>query len=273
MRLAIQTILLPGDGLEAKFSNAARYGFDAVEVVVNPEFDLAENLPAVLRAKRASGLPVSNICTHPIHDPMLPDPTERQRRLATLAVLMSLADELGASGVISVPVRPPHVFPDLSPWKSRYELLEALTVETLSEWAARLPLGEAALFLEPLNRYEAYFLNRVEQAVEICRAVDHPRVKLLADFFHMNIEERNFSEPLRQAGDLLGMIHIADNNRYQPGRGCMDYRPGFAALKAIRYSGYISIECWQGERALIDGDPETALPETVDYLRALWESS
>ena len=53
----------------------------------------------------------------------------------------------------------------------------------------------------------------------------------------------------------------------------MDYRPGFPALKAIRYLGYISIECWQGERALIVGDPETALPKTVDYLRNAWDAA
>ncbi|MBN1147996.1 MAG: sugar phosphate isomerase/epimerase [Anaerolineales bacterium] len=271
MRLAIQTLLLPGANLEDKFCNAARYGFDAVEIVVNPQFELAQNQGEVRRAMRASGLPVSNICTHPIHDPLLPDPAERRARLAALAELVRLADDLEASGVISVPVRPPYQFPDLSPWKSRYELLKALTIETLGEWAAGLAAGQAALFLEPLNRYEAYFLNRVEQAVEICRAVNHPRVKLLADFFHMNIEERDFSEPLRLAGDQLGMVHIADNNRTQPGRGCMDYRPGFVALKQIGYVGYISIECWTAQGvAAIEGDPETALPETVGYLREVW---
>jgi sugar phosphate isomerase/epimerase len=270
MKLSIQTLLLPGENLQKKFINAARFGFDAVEVVVNPQFDLAENLPEVQNAVRASGLPVSDICTHPMHDPILPDYAERRKRLGALAGLMGLADELGARGVICVPVRPPFEFPDLSPWKNRYELLKALTVETLGEWASGLGAGKAALFLEPLNRYEAYFLNRVEQAVEICRAVDHPRVKLLADFFHMNIEERNFSDPLRRAGDLLGMVHIADNNRLQPGHGCLDYRPGFAALKAIGYAGYISIECWSAAGAVIEGDPENALPETVRYLRSLW---
>jgi sugar phosphate isomerase/epimerase len=273
MKLSIQTLLLPGKNLEEKFTNAARFGFNAVEIVVNPQFDLAENLAEIHNAMRSSGLPVSDICTHPMHDPIVPEYAERQKRLRALAELMILADELGASGVICVPVRPPFEFPDLSPWKDRYDLLKALTIETLGEWASGLETGKAALFLEPLNRYEAYFLNRVEQAVEICRAIDHSRVKLLADFFHMNIEERNFSAPLRLAGDLLGMVHIADNNRLQPGRGCMDYRQGFAVLKAIAYSGYISIECWSPEGAVIEGDPEAALPETVRYLRSAWSDS
>jgi sugar phosphate isomerase/epimerase len=54
----------------------------------------------------------------------------------------------------------------------------------------------------------------------------------------------------------------------------MDYRPGFAALKEIGYAGYISIECWTAEgAAAIEGDPETALPAAVAYLRGVWEDA
>ena len=273
MHLAIQTLLLPGKNLNEKFANAARFGFDAVEVAIGPDFDLRQNLLAIQKASNLSGLPVSDICTHPVHDPFVPDATERLRRLAALADLMSLSDELGASGVICVPVRPPHEFPDLAPWVDRYELVKTLVIESLKDWSAGLPQGKSALFLEPLNRYETYFLNRVEQALEICREVDQPRLKLMADFFHMNIEEANFSEPFLQAGEFLGMVHIADNNRLQPGRGCLDYRPGFTALKAIGYDGNISIECWSPAGAVIAGDPEEALPETVRFLRREWDSA
>jgi sugar phosphate isomerase/epimerase len=273
LRLAIQTLLLPGKDLEEKFDNAKRFGFDGVEIVVGPDFDLHENLPQIQKASRSSGLLVSDICTHPMHDPCVPDTGERRRRLEVLAQLMQMADELDASGVICVPVRPPFQFPDLSPRMSQYDLVKSLVIATLSEWFENLPKGDSALFLEPLNRYEAYFLNRIEQAVELCLEINHPRVKILADFFHMNIEEASFSAPIRLAGDLLGMLHIADNNRLQPGRGCMDYRPGFAAMKAISYNGFISIECWSSQGALIAGDPEQALPATVEYLRRVWQEA
>jgi sugar phosphate isomerase/epimerase len=273
MQLAIQTLLLPGKELKEKFTNAAHFGFDAVEIVVNPEFDLAQNMASVEEAMTASGLPVSNICTHPIHDPIHPDPTERQQRLSMLAELMRMADELDARGVICVPVRPPHSFPNLSPWKDSYQLVKDMTINILGEWLEKLPAGISALFLEPLNRYEATFLNRVEQGLEVCIEIDQPRIQVLADFFHMNIEERNFYDPLISAGERLGMVHIADNNRLQPGLGCMDFRPGFAALKEINYQGYISIECWSPEGAFIEGDPNIALLETVHFLRSAWEKA
>src|SRR5688572_25666819 len=104
MRLAIQTSRLPGDSLGDKFANAGRFGFDGVEVNIGPEFDLAEHFDEVREASQTARKPVSGICTHSIHDPLMPDPAERARRFAELAELVRLADGLGADGVISVPV-------------------------------------------------------------------------------------------------------------------------------------------------------------------------
>lgn len=272
MHLAIQTLLLPGRDLDEKFDNAAIFGFNAVELVINPDFDLFKNFSIVQSAMSNSGLPISNLCTHAIHDPIHPDLPERRKRILTLTDLMTYADDLGARGVICVPIRSPLTFPDLSPWKDSFQLTKALTIRTLGDWIEDLPSGQSALFLEPLNRYEATFLNRVEQALEICEAINHPRIQILADFFHMNIEERNLLDPIINAGQRLGMVHIADNNRLQPGKGYLDFKPGFKALKEIDYQGYISIECWSQEGAVIEGNPNSALPETVQHLQNLWYS-
>jgi sugar phosphate isomerase/epimerase len=269
MRFAIQTILLPGESLAEKFDNAARYGFDGVEIVVSPTFDLKANLTEIKQATAQSGLPACAICTHSIHDPLVPDVAERRKRLTALAELLTLADEIGAGGVVSVPVRPPHVYPDMSPWMDRRQTLMHLLIETLRALVQALPAGNASLFLEPLNRYEAYFLLRVADAVEAAEAVGHPRVKALGDFFHMNIEESDIAEAFYGASAHLGHIHIADNTRFQPGRGCMNFAPSFKALADMGYQGFISIECWTPRGAVIAGDPEIALPETVRFLHAL----
>jgi sugar phosphate isomerase/epimerase len=263
VKLAVQTSRLPGADLNEQFAAAARFGFDAVEVTVGPTFDLAERLDDVRQASAASGLPVCAICTHSMHDPLLPDPAERARRFEGLAALLAMADILGAGGVISVPVRPPHAFPEMV---DRDRELMDFAVAEFGRWAAALPPGRSAVFLEPLNRYEAFFLRRVEQAVELAARVDHPRVTALGDLFHMNIEESHLGEPLRRAGNRLGHVHIADNNRLEPGQGCLDFRTPFAALKALDYQGYLSIEC-----SRLSGDPATALPATVHFLRDQWD--
>lgn len=264
MKIAMQTSRLPGDTLREKFSNAREYGFDGVEVNVNPEFDLGEHIDELLAASEASGLPVAAICTHPIHDPLQPDPAERAVRFARLTRLLELTDRLGAAGVVCVPVRRPVEFPGLTD-----EELFALAANAFREWASALEPGESAIFFEPLNRYEATFLRRVGQGVALAKAVDHPRVRGLADLFHMNIEEADMARPIEEAGALLGHVHIADNNRLQPGAGCLNLAPSFGALKRIGYTGFITIESGLGGPLEAQG-PAAMLTETARYLREQW---
>lgn len=268
-RLAIQTLLLPGASLDEQFANAARYGFDGVEVAVGPAFDLHARASDVRDAARRSGIPVAAICTHPIHDPLVPDPVERERRFAALADLLALADDLGALGVVSVPVRPPHPLPGPDDGSDGM----AAAADALRAWAETLPAGSSRVFLEPLNRYEATFLNRVGQATALARAVGHPRVAALADLFHMNLEEASLVEPIVEAGPLLGHVHIADNNRFEPGAGCLDFSAPFAALRRIGYAGYLGIECWSPAGPRLSGDPEAVLPATVAFLREAWSAA
>jgi sugar phosphate isomerase/epimerase len=268
VKIGIQTARLPGDTLTEKFANAKRYGFDGVEVNVNPEFDLGDHVDELKAASEAAGIPVCAICTHSIHDPLQPDERERAQRFAGLARLLELADQLGANGVVSVPVRRPVTFPDLDD----AGLME-FAAEQFKAWASSLPEGRSQVFLEPLNRYEATFLRRVEQGVELAQKVNHPRVTGLADLFHMNIEESNMADPITNAGTSLGHVHIADNNRFQPGAGFMDLQPPFAALKSIGYNGFVTIECSALGGPLLSQGPDAMLTETVRYLREQWEKA
>jgi sugar phosphate isomerase/epimerase len=273
LRIGIQTVLLPGKTIEEKFSNAARYGFDGVEIVVGPDFNLEQHMTEVSKASDQSGLAIAAICTHPIHDPLHDDPEERERRFAALGRLVTLANDLGAAGVVSVPRRPAERFSSHEERLQRNRELADHAVDEFGRWAETLPSGNAAVFLEPLNRYEASFLNTVGQATDIARRVNNRSVLALADLFHMNIEEASIADALEEADQLLGHVHIADNNRLQPGAGCLDLIPAFSTLHNIGYAGYVSIECFSPTGPRIDGDPETALPETVRYLRHQWERS
>jgi sugar phosphate isomerase/epimerase len=273
LKLAVQTILVPGASMEKIFTNARDYGFDAIEVAVGPAYDLGEHLPELQAASSNSGLPVAAICTHPMHDPLQPDAAERARRFAGLTDLIAQADALGARGVVSVPLRPARGF---SSYAEQQQVVGALideAVDAIGAWASSLPAGKAALFIEPLNRSEASMVNRVEQAVEIARRVNNSRVLALADFYHMNIEERDLAQPILEAGPLLGHVHIADNNRLQPGKGMLDFRTPFAALQQIDYQGYVSIECWSPAGPRIEGDPAAAFPVSVRFLREAWNAA
>lgn len=92
-----------------------------------------------------------------------------------------------------------------------------------------LPHAEKAgllALLEPLNRYETHFINRLEQAVEISRIVGNPAVTMMADSLHMNIEEADIASSIREAGKFVAHIHLADSNPVRPDRGHVDFRAG-----------------------------------------------
>ena len=128
-------------------------------------------------------------------------------------------------------------------------------------------LGEHAqkvgslILLEPLNRYETHLLNRLKQAVDICKKVRSPGVRIMADFFHMNIEEEDIPKAIEKAGEYIQHIHLADSTRLLPGHGHTDFKSGFQALRKINFGGFMSLECG------IPGRPEVELPRCADYLR------
>lgn len=114
------------------------------------------------------------------------------------------------------------------------------------------------LIYELLNRYEANLINRLEEGVELIRSLNCDNVTLLADLFHMNIEEVSLPDALKKAGRYIGYIHFADSNRRPAGMGHTDLDAIARALKEINYSGYISAE------ALPYPDPDRAAQQTID---------
>ena len=90
--------------------------------------------------------------------------------------------------------------------------------------------------LEPLNRFETYFLNRCEQALALADAVGGD-CGVALDAFHMNIEESDLLAAIRAAGDRLVDFHVADNNRMPPGHGALDWDAIVAELVGDRLRG------------------------------------
>ena len=114
---------------------------------------------------------------------------------------------------------------------------------------------------EPLNRYETNLLNRTAEAVEFLGTLRTRNVKLLADLFHMNLEEASIPDALRAGGPHIGHVHFADSNRRAIGLGHTEVAPIADALRAIGYSGYLSAEI------LPLPDFETAARQTIASYR------
>lgn len=140
--------------------------------------------------------------------------------------------------------------------------------ETAQGWTLKA-MGECAklaqeygiyLTLEPLNRYETNFINRVEEAIQFIKRLGVGNVGLLLDTFHMNIEEVSIYQSIEEAKDYLTHVHLADSNRWAPGCGHLDFPRIVETLRKIDYKGYLSAEI------LPLPDPDTSAKLTIEYL-------
>lgn len=252
-------VIVPGETLEERLANLEAWGYQGIQL---QRRSLELGLPAIQRALANS--PVE-LCIFGGGGGLLAA-DEQVRRAAVEKIKQGLheAAELGAVGSIVVPVRVPEIAPP-DPPKTLYELQCQILIEELAEIAPTAEETGAAVILEPLNRYESRFLNRLDQAADICRAVGSPGIKLMADFFHMNIEEIDIGQAIEDAAEHIGYVHLADSNRYQPGAGHLDFRPGLAALKRIGYDGFMTLEC-----RILGEDRGKALIESARMIRDLW---
>jgi D-psicose/D-tagatose/L-ribulose 3-epimerase len=117
-------------------------------------------------------------------------------------------------------------------------------------WAVELlqALGPAAdmhgitLAVESLNHFEHYLANTAEQTAALCREAGHPRARMLYDTFHAHIEEKDVRSAITGAADVLAYVHVSENDRATPGHGQVAWDATFAALRAIGYDGWLTIE-------------------------------
>ncbi|MGA2534460.1 MAG: sugar phosphate isomerase/epimerase family protein [Terracidiphilus sp.] len=96
--------------------------------------------------------------------------------------------------------------------------------------------------IEPLNRFETFFLNTADDAVHLCDEVGHPNVGILFDTFHANIEERSIADGYRKVGRHLKHVHTCENDRGTPGSGHIEWSQVFEAIGETGYDGWLTIE-------------------------------
>jgi sugar phosphate isomerase/epimerase len=87
-------------------------------------------------------------------------------------------------------------------------------------------------------------ITRIEDGVTFMKSLSTDNVVLLADLFHMNIEEVNVADAIRSGAGHIGHVHFVDSNRRPASCGHTDFAPIFAALKEIGYDKFLSAEAF-----------------------------
>ncbi|NOU96376.1 TIM barrel protein [Paenibacillus sp. LMG 31456] len=224
------------EAMSCTLERLKKYGYDGIELTGDPELFSDPNVPALLQNY---GLICTSICGIYTPERNLSSVNEEVRNQAVQYVhnCVDLAVRVGAGCVIVVPSPVGLLAPDgevEEAWKAAVRSLKecGLYAQSKGVWLA----------LEALNRYETHLVNRLEAGLELIKQTGVPHVKLMADVFHMNLEERDICRSIRAIAPELVHVHLADNTREAPGVGSMNFQAILTTLRDIGYSGALTME-------------------------------
>jgi sugar phosphate isomerase/epimerase len=262
MKIGTQNQAFFPEDIKEKLRYLKKVGFEGFEI--DGKF-LVDHLDEVKKAIAETGIPVTTACGG--YSGWIGDFIEERRLngLSEIKRILEALQEVGGNGII-VPAAwgmfthrlPPMVSPRSQAGDQKAVSESLIYLNKVAEET------ETTIFLEPLNRYQDHMINTLADARRYIEENELKNVKIIADFYHMNIEEDDISTALHQNRDLIGHIHLADNHRYQPGSGSLDFKKHFKQLKEDGYEGFLTIEC-----RVRGNDPEA---EYVTALRHLQES-
>jgi len=213
-------------------------GFDGVEVpLFNLDLDYAD------WGKRLDdlGLARTAVTVRNAEDnPISPDPAFRAAGVTANKRTLDCCQAIGATHLVGPFHSALGEFSGSGPtedeWKWGVE-----SMRSVAEHAGSLGIE---LAIEPLNRFELYFLNSMEDATRFAKEVNDPSCRVLFDTFHSNIEEKNIADAIRASRDVIGHVHISENDRSTPGQGLVHWDDVFDALHEIQYDDWFTIEAF-----------------------------
>ena len=240
MKFAVNALIWTTEFDRRSFSLLSRLrecGFDGFEV---PVFHPAK-VPAkeIRQALSANNLECTVCAILPAGmNPISDNPDIRRQTRQHLVDSIKVTADLGSTlmgGPVYAPVgHLPGRRRSSDEWKWAVECFQSLG-ESLDE-------NGITLALEPLNRFETYFLNTAADAVKLCSEIAHSRIGVLLDTFHTNIEEKDVAAAFHNTGSKLKHIHACESDRGIPGTGHVDFAGIAATLKKIGYDAWITIE-------------------------------
>lgn len=254
---ALESIFSDCATLEERLAACRQAGFDGIDLREH-----AQDAPAASRLTQRYGLKVGMIYS------ALPLPllsrTAIQRAAAVeiLAEKVYAAGQLGARGVVIVPVfGEARILPSSGDDVRTAELV--LLNLLLGELEERLTNSGVYLAIEPLNRKETHLFHRPSEVAQWLR--DHPRagVQTMADAYHMHVEHQDAAAEIQASKGLLGCVHLSDPERALPGPNAIDFPRLFHQLRADRYDGPLGYECRPY--------PTNAIAKSVRLVRQMWD--
>lgn len=241
------------EDLEGSIAKAAKLGFDGIELFTASAHALdSTHLQALLANTGLTLAAVGTGAGKVIHGLTLtdPDPHIRKEAISFITEMISFGANFGAPAIIG------SMQGNVTSGQAREKVLEWLA-EGLTILGKHAKENQVTLIYEPLNRYETNLINTLEEGAAFISSLPTHAIRLLADLFHMNIEEASLPESIRKNSRLIAHIHLADSNRRPMGMGHTGMPAIAAVLQEVGYQGYLSAEAFPWP------NPDEAAKQTI----------
>lgn len=214
-------------------------GFDGIEVPIGDEGSQRYRE----LGRKLKELELGCTCVTSIFEdgnPASADPSVRAKALDQVKWRIDMGKELGAE-VICGPFHSAFAYFSGEPPTEDERKYSTEVMRASAEYA-----GKVGILLTPeaLNRFECYLYNTLDDISVLVKNVDHPNMKMIFDSHHAHIEEKNAGEAIRKYTDLIGHVHITENDRGTPGSGQVHWEDIFSSLHSIGYDGWLTIEAF-----------------------------
>ncbi len=239
--------------VEKTIRRIAQLGYTKLEIQGEPSLYDTKKISALLKEV---GMTCWGSVTLMLEDRNLlaKDPAQRAKSVQYIKDVVTMVKELDGHMVSVVPGTVGKIVPDGRPddeWKWAVD-----GMKQIYEYAESVDI---LLGIEPINRFETYFVNRGDQALALAKEVG-PRCGVCLDSFHMNIEEEDMFAAIRRARGRLVGFHVADSNRMAPGMGTLNWPKIIETLQEIGYNEVLSVEFC----APLDRTPANPYPNSID---------
>lgn len=235
MKICMHNWMRP-EPIETTIDRMKRLGYDGIQIMGEPRKYDWKHVRSLLDQNGLKCFGSVSIMVHG-RDLIHADPYYREMTVAYLKECLDMVAALGGNIFTLVPSEVGKIVA-----MSDAETEWAWAVENVREVTRHAAKHGIRVGLEPLNRFETNFLCRHDQALRLAQDVNEPNVGVCLDAFHINIEEADPYQAILNTGKHLVDFHVADNNRFPPGEGALDWPKIISTLKQAGYDEQLTVE-------------------------------